>query len=84
MICLGINLCIGLYLTVYLQLIKGINIEWATYCPRMIPAATFSGVVCAICLVSSLWPVYGFFAPLILLVICFGSIFSMHFIPWPF
>lgn len=48
MICLGINLCIGLYLTVYLQLIKGINIEWATYCPRMIPAATFSGVVCAI------------------------------------
>lgn len=35
-------------------------------------------------LVSSLWPVYGFFAPLILLVLFMGGIFALHFIPWPF
>jgi len=47
MMCIGINLCIGVYLIVYLPFIKGVDLEWAIYCPRMIPAATATGVVCA-------------------------------------
>jgi len=47
MMCIGINLCIGAFLIVYLPFIKGVDLEWAIYCPRMIPAATATGVVCA-------------------------------------
>jgi hypothetical protein len=77
------NLCIVFYLTIWLPLIQKVTIPWDIYCPRMIPAATFLGVVCLVSLVMAFWPVWGFFSPLFISVFFLGLIFGTHFIPWP-
>lgn len=41
----GINTCITLYLAVWLPYVAKIHLEWAVYCPRMIPTATVMGLI---------------------------------------
>jgi len=53
-----------LYLVVYVRRIRGIDIDWNVYDPRMIPAATFTGLgsivwcvlalVCAVCVAAGI------------------------------
>lgn len=57
---------------------------YAIYHPQLLPAATAAGVAGAFFLVRSLWPVWGFLAPLVLLVVLTGMVFALHFVPWPF
>jgi hypothetical protein len=80
----GINTVMLIYLTVYLPKVKNItdSAAWDVYCPRVVPSMTFVGVVTAFLLVRSTWPVWGFFAPLILGLESLGLLFSLHFIPW--
>lgn len=56
----------------------------AVHHPQLVPAATAAGVLGAFFLVRSLWPVWGFLAPLILLTVLVGAIYLLHFVPWPF
>ena len=48
MVAFGINTCITLYLAVWLPYVAKIHLEWAVYCPRMIPTATVIGLICAL------------------------------------
>jgi hypothetical protein len=77
------NFCIILYLTLWLPLVQKITIPWDIYCPRMIPAATFLGVLSYACLIIAFWPVWGFLSPLFISIFFLGAIFGTHFIPWP-
>eukprot|EP00936_MAST-01D_sp_MAST-1D-sp1_P002296 g2296.t1 len=77
----GINTCITLYLAVWLPYVAKIHLEWAVYCPRMIPTATVVGLICTLCLILGLWPVWGFLTPAILAVVFIGSLMSAHFLP---
>lgn len=45
LVCLGINISIMIYLTVYLPYIAKIEEEWDTYCPKIIPVMSFSSVI---------------------------------------
>ena len=79
-----INLILMAYLIVYLRFVKGIHDSsaWDVYCPRVIPTMTFTGVLCFFILLRALWPVYGFFTPLIVIIESFGGLFLLNFIPW--
>mmetsp|Transcript_31062 Transcript_31062/g.29894 ORF Transcript_31062/g.29894 Transcript_31062/m.29894 type:complete len:169 (-) Transcript_31062:138-644(-) len=81
---LVINLVFMLYLAIYLPFIKGIkdSSAWDVYCPRIIPSMTFIGVACILLFIRALWPVWGFFTPLILGIESFGALFILNFIPW--
>ena len=81
---LTVNTILMLYLSVYLPKVKGLNDSsaWEVYCPKVIPIMTANGIVCAMLLLRSLWPVWGFLTPFILGVEFFGLIFVTHFIPW--
>jgi len=82
--CLAVNTGLTLYLTVYLPKIKKLKdaSAWNVYCPKVIPIMVLTGVVCALLLIRGTWPVWGFFAPLILGVEAMGFLFSFHFLPW--
>jgi hypothetical protein len=42
---LGINIAIMMYLTLYLPYIAKIEEDWETYCPKLIPVMTLSGLI---------------------------------------
>lgn len=84
-----------MYLVVWLPRVRGPpsargagggsgDIDWAAVHPQLVPAATAAGVLGALSLVRSLWPVWGFLVPLILLTMLVGGFFALHFVPWPF
>lgn len=52
----GINTCITLYLAIWLPYVAKIHLEWAVYCPRMIPTATIVGLICGLWCVPRLRP----------------------------
>jgi hypothetical protein len=96
-VCLGANAGIGAYLMVWLPArAKGgraenttggsdaVVADWSLHHPQLVPAATAAGVLGAFFLVRSVWPVWGFLAPLILLIELVGALFALHFVPWPF
>ena len=84
MLCFGVNLCIGFYLQVWLPRVQGLgDVDWAVFCPRLVPAATAAGLLGAFSLVYALWPAWGFLAPLLCLVVLMGALFALHFVPWP-
>lgn len=45
------------------------------------PVMTLGGVIVFIALILATWPVWGIFTPLIMLVLLFGTSFSMVFLP---
>jgi hypothetical protein len=81
---LTVNAILMLYLAIYLPKVKGLHDSsaWEVYCPKVIPIMTANGVVCAMFLLRSLWPVWGFLTPFVLSIEFFGLIFVTHFIPW--
>jgi hypothetical protein len=84
LVLMGINTVLILYLVLYLPRIKGItdSSAWDVYCPRVVPTATFNGILIAMALIRSVWPVWGFLSPLVLGVEAFGCLFALHFVPW--
>ena len=81
--CLVANICIMIYLTIWLPLVLKVTISWDIYCPRMIPTSTLLGILCLLFLVVAFWPVWGLLTPLIIIILFMGLLFSTHFIPWP-
>ena len=81
---MGIITILVLYLVLYLPRVKGItdSSAWDVYCPRVIPTLTAVGIVTALMMIRSVWPVWGFLSPLILGVEAFGFLFFLHFVPW--
>ena len=82
-LCIGLNTVLTGYLLVYLPHVKKLrdSSAWSVYCPRVIPIMILSGVICALLLIRGTWPVWGFFAPLVLGVEAMGFLFSTHFVP---
>lgn len=81
LICTGINICITVYLALYLPYIKRIDLEWSVYCPRMIPSATIVGVLATFCYLCAFWPVWGLLTPGLLGLLFIGALMTAHFLP---
>jgi hypothetical protein len=83
---MGIQTVLFLYLTFYLPIFKRLHDSsaWDVYCPRVIPTITIVGILTFLIAIRAIWPVYGFFAPIILIIQMFGILFGGHFVPWPF
>ena len=77
------NMCIMLYLTLWLPLVQKVTTPWEIYCPSMIPTSTALGVTCVLLLMISFWPIWGVLTPLIITIMLLGFLFLSHFIPWP-
>ena len=67
LVSIGINTVLGVYLCVYVPYIARIELPWEVYCPRVIPTMTAIGTLCGGFLLKSLWPVWGFLTPAILI-----------------
>ncbi|ESN89821.1 hypothetical protein HELRODRAFT_91356 [Helobdella robusta] len=66
---------IAAFLIVYLYLIRGIDPDdWDKIYPSAIPSATASSLLCGLCLLIAIWPVYGLLSMLILFVVFMGLI----------
>lgn len=76
------NVCIMLYLLMWLPLVKKVTVPYEIYCPNMIPVATAFGVSSYILFILAFWPVWGLISPLIITIELFGLIFVAHFIPF--
>lgn len=79
----GILVVLTLYLTIYLPKVVGVkdSAAWDVYCPRVIPTMIIVAIITSLALVRATWPVWGFFAPLILALEAMGALFALHFIP---
>jgi hypothetical protein len=84
-VCVGVDVCLLLYLTIYLPRCKGLtdSSAWEFYCPRVIPAMIATALTSFLLLVRATWPVWGCLSPLILGIETLGALFSLHFVPWP-
>jgi hypothetical protein len=82
-ICLVANLGIILYATVWLPVVMKVTMSIDLYSPKIIPISTSIGLVCVICLMIALWPIWGLLTPFLVLFLLFGFLFSAHFVPCP-
>ncbi|CAE7848993.1 TMEM128 [Symbiodinium sp. KB8] len=81
LLCSGVFIAAGVYLTVYLPLIAQVHAPWEVYCPNVIPVATAAGVVAFISYAAALWPVFAFLTLPILGILFVGFLMLMQFIP---
>jgi hypothetical protein len=49
--------------------------------PQMVPVMALSGVVTFVSSILAMWPVWGLLTPVWILILAFGSTFSMMFLP---
>ena len=82
-VCLTINLSLGLYLSVYLPYFEKIRDHkmWDIHCPNVIPTITFCGILTLILGNVAFWPVWGFLTPLLIFLLMMGVLLVGHFIP---
>lgn len=71
------------YLTLYLPKIKGLSDPsvWGVYCPKVFPGLLLACTVTYLIFVRALWPLWGFWAPLLSGTEIMGILMSFHFIP---
>ncbi len=72
-----------IYLTLYLPRVKGLadSSAWSVYCPKVIPTMAAVGLASYLVFLRAMWPVWGFFAPLISGTQVMGILMVLHFIP---
>ena len=70
-----------LYASLWLPYVKKVTIDVQIYAPRLIPVATVFGVIASFAFMIGLWPVFGFFTPIILSINFFAFIMISHFLP---
>ena len=70
-----------LYASIWLPYVKKVTIDVQIYAPRLIPVATVFGVIASLGFIIGLWPVFGFFTPVILSINFFAFIMVSHFLP---
>ncbi|XP_052220077.1 transmembrane protein 128-like [Dreissena polymorpha] len=81
-ILIGVNMGIGLFLIVYLSYFKKISSDnWEREYPAAIPVASAAFVVGGILMTVGLWPVWGIFTPLILLILFMGIVVTIAMLP---
>ena len=95
MIGFGVNIAMMLYMTVYLPYVKRIEADFETHCPQLIPVVTLVGILSFISYVSSplltcyrfviaMWPVWGIFTPILMVILFMGYTFLLIFLPGGF
>ena len=76
---------IFLYLTVYLSKVKGLPSNdtsvWNIYCPRVLPIMGITFIMSYFILNRAIWPIFGFFSPLITGTQLMGAMMITQFIP---
>lgn len=70
-----------LYASIYLPYVRKISIDVQIYAPRLIPVATVFGCIASLGFMFGLWPIFGFFTPIILSINFFAFIMVSHFLP---
>mmetsp|Transcript_36008 Transcript_36008/g.101967 ORF Transcript_36008/g.101967 Transcript_36008/m.101967 type:complete len:192 (-) Transcript_36008:90-665(-) len=78
---MSINLGIFLYLSVWLNCIRGVTEEWEDAAPLAVPVGTCAAVASGFSFIVALWPVWTYLTPAMLFVLLMGFIMSGHF--WP-
>lgn len=81
LICTGFQITVFCYLTIYGPLVLRRELDMEKDMPNMIPVMTGVAVAIFFCLIASTWPVWGFLTPIYMLILFFGSSFSMMFLP---
>ena len=61
--------------------VKGRSIDFEQDMPQMIPVMAFAGIVVFATSVLAMWPIWGLLTPFYMLILTFGSTFSMMFLP---
>ncbi|CAB4002950.1 transmembrane 128-like [Paramuricea clavata] len=75
-----VNFTIAFYLIFWCSYHKKIE-DWDSHAPFAIPVATAAFIAGMICCVYALWPVWGYFTPLILFTLFMGVLFLLTLIP---
>ncbi|XP_059159329.1 transmembrane protein 128-like [Physella acuta] len=72
---MGLHASIAIFLIFWLSFWKKISSEeWENKYPRAVPIATAAFILGIICLSVSLWPVWGWLTPVILLILFMGGV----------
>eukprot|EP00397_Hematodinium_sp_SG-2012_P033995 GEMP01036407.1.p1 GENE.GEMP01036407.1~~GEMP01036407.1.p1 ORF type:complete len:209 (+),score=25.35 GEMP01036407.1:35-628(+) len=79
--CLGFNMSLLFYLSVYLDMFKKSDVPSEQQQPKAIPAMILAAVLSFILFAAALWPVWGFYIVLIQFSLFLGYINSGHFLP---
>ena len=79
LVCLGLNMCIMLYVTVIMPL-KGLEADIEKV-PKLVPILTLSSVCLPLFLTLAIWPIWGFLSPVYIFILSFGFIFTLTFLP---
>jgi len=75
------NLCIFVYLALWLPWKHNIHDNWEKHRPRIIPTAALIALFSFLCFVIALWPHFHVMSPVVLFVLLMGTIMSLHFMP---
>jgi len=80
---IAMELCMILYLTVYLPKMKGLKdvAAWNIYCPKIIPTMIILGLITYLLFLRATWGIWGFLTPLISGTQFMGFLMILHFIP---
>lgn len=79
-VCTCVHVCVFLYLRLWLERICGLP-EAELQCRWAIPAGSVTMVSAVFLFTAGIWPVFGFLSPAIMVVLSFGFVMSMFFIP---
>ena len=77
----GFQITVIVYLTIYGPLVLRRELDMEKDMPNMIPVMTGMGCVVFFGLIAATWPVWGLLTPIYMLILFFGSTFSMMFLP---
>jgi hypothetical protein len=78
---LALQVGLVLYLTVWVRYVRRITLEWEAYCPRVLQASVWTGLVAFLLFSVGLWPVFGLLTVPLLLLLVMGLVMSTHFMP---
>ena len=81
LVAIGLNISVMGYLTIYGPCVLGREIDLEEDIPAIVPIMAGSGVASFICLILAGWPIWGFLTPVYIMILFFGSTFSMVFMP---
>eukprot|EP00825_Cyclidium_porcatum_P031419 TRINITY_DN3328_c0_g1_i2.p1 TRINITY_DN3328_c0_g1~~TRINITY_DN3328_c0_g1_i2.p1 ORF type:complete len:210 (+),score=31.39 TRINITY_DN3328_c0_g1_i2:161-790(+) len=81
MMSVGVNSIIAIYIVVVLPYILKIKEDIEVYNPKVIYIATISGLISFISLIITVWPVFGWYSILLVIVMFVGYVNTNNFLP---
>jgi hypothetical protein len=79
--CITFMVTVLVYVSIIGPCIKRKEIDFEKDMPSMVPVMALAGVLVFVCSILALWPVWGILTPVYMLILTFGSTFSMMFLP---